>query len=304
MATALAKLHTTQLRQEFVSALAKEDVLGTITTDSDGDGSLELPKDVGEFVVLQTVGTPGYTLTDAAFSKNFSKTNEDKKLTVTEKGNKIYSFRANDAKEHKERVNVLKKKSDDEGATTTPEKDAAFQVIDLGILQESGINLDELKSLNTLTKCKAFAAKLPSNAIIGVMTTNAEGKSETALQVSSVVTKATNAGKDDSQTFTEDNSTEDNTEDDFTDEGADDEDDNAEIVSGDNDTDDGMDGDDSYNDNSNTVPNDPDDDQIAADGNNSASTENDPTADKGITDWNANVHTKGFVIIQTDGDAK
>ena len=304
MATALAKLPTTQLRQEFVSALAKKDVLGTITTDSDGDGSLELPKDVGEFVVLQTVGTPGYTLTDAAFSKNFSKTNEDKKLTVTEKGNKIYSFRANDAKEHKERVNVLKKKSDDEGATTTPEKDAAFQVIDLGILQESGINLDELKSLNTLTKCKAFAAKLPSNAIIGVMTTNAEGKSETALQVSSVVTKATNAGKDDSQTFTEDNSTEDNTEDDFTDEGADDEDDNAEIVSGDNDTDDGMDGDDSYNDNSNTVPNDPDDDQIAADGNNSASTENDPTADKGITDWNANVHTKGFVIIQTDGDAK
>ena len=136
------------------------------------------------------------------------------------------------------------------------------------------------------------------------MTTNAEGKSETALQVSSVVTKATNAGKDDSQTFTEDNSTEDNTEDDFTDEGADDEDDNAEIVSGDNDTDDGMDGDESYNDNSSTVPSDPDDDQIAADGNNSASTENDPTADKGITDWNANVHTKGFVIIQTDGDAK
>ena len=68
MATALAKLPTTQLRQEFVSALAKKDVLGTITTDSDGDGSLELPKDVGEFVVLQTVGTPGYTLTDAAFS--------------------------------------------------------------------------------------------------------------------------------------------------------------------------------------------------------------------------------------------
>lgn len=270
--TNLATLTTAQLRQEYVASLDKEAIIGTITTTDDGSGSLVLDSDVDTFVILQTSGTPGYTLADPVFS-----TNDSVKVTTNSQGNKIYSFTANDAKESQEKVTVTKQKKDANGNLSF-EENAVFQIIDVAIAEQYGLKTADLGSL---AKCKKFVATLPSNALLGVLTTDDKGTSETTLYFSSTSQEAVEG--DESKDSSTSTTTEEETE-----EASD-----SEAEESEEDSDGTFDGNISDN----------DEIKVDDDGKDESSDEN-VTPDRGLTYWNATVHPKGFVVIQTDGDVK
>lgn len=276
----LTKLVTLNLRKEYVSSLKESQILGTITTDESGNGYLALDKEVGEFIVLQTEGRDGYTIADPVFSSDDAMKVET--IKHGEQVNKMYSFTADDVKESKAKVSVMKQKKDDT-ADAVAEQDATFQVLDVATLMKAkGLTTvkalqDELAKLKTLSSYQQFVSDLPQNAIIGTLNTDAKGQDSVVLQMH---TNTDPAIKDDGVT-------EPKVKDPV------DEDDNIEA----GEVDDNSDG--SYEEND--TEKEPDDEK--ADTVEEPDSEENDTSNDDVTYWTAAAHKDGFVVIQTGGDA-
>ena len=192
----LMKLVTLNLRKEYVSSLEESKILGTVTTDESGNGYLPLDENVGEFIVLQTEGQDGYSIADPVFSSDDAMKEET--IKHGEQVNKMYSFTADDIKESRAKVSVMKQKKDD-NADAVAEQDATFQVLDVATLMKAkGLTTvkalkEELAKLKTLSSYQQFVSGLPQNAIIGTLNTDAKGQDSVVLQMH---TNAGEAAKD------------------------------------------------------------------------------------------------------------
>ena len=67
-----------------------------------------LDENVGEFIVLQTEGQDGYSIADPVFSSDDAMKEET--IKHGEQVNKMYSFTADDIKESRAKVSVMKQK--------------------------------------------------------------------------------------------------------------------------------------------------------------------------------------------------
>lgn len=275
----LTKLVTLNLRKEYVSSLKESQIIGTITTDESGNGYLALDEKVGEFIVLQTEGRDRYSIADPVFSSD--KAMKIETIKHGEQVNKMYSFTADDVKESKAKVSVMKQKKDD-NTDAVAEEDATFQVLDVETLMKAkGLTTvealkKELAKLKTLSSYQQFVSDLPQNAIIGTLNTDAKGQDSVVLQMH------TNAG----EVAKDDGNAEPEVEDPVD---SDDEIEGAEI----NDDSDG-----SYE--GNDTEKEPDDEKKNTVGDEGSVT--DDSSDD-VTYWTAAAHKNGFVVIQTGGDA-
>ena len=275
----LTKLITLNLRKEYVSSLKGSQILGTVTTDESGNGYLALDENVGEFIVLQTEGRDGYSIADPVFSSDDAMKAET--IKHGEQVNKMYSFTADDIKESKAKVSVMKQKKDDT-ADAVAEQDATFQVLDVATLMKAkGLTTvkalkEELAKLKTLSSYQQFVSGLPQNAIIGTLNTDAKGQDSVVLQMH---TNAGEAAKDDGNAEPE---AEDPVD-------SDDEIETGEV----NDDSDG-----SYE--GNDTEKEPDDEKKDA-VEDQGSVKDDSNDD--VTYWTAAAHKDGFVVMQTGGDA-
>lgn len=274
----LMKLVTLNLRKEYVSSLEESQILGTVTTDESGNGYLPLDENVGEFIVLQTEGQDGYSIADPVFSSDDAMKEET--IKHGEQVNKMYSFTADDIKESRAKVSVMKQKKDD-NADAVAEQDATFQVLDVATLMKAkGLTTvkalkEELAKLKTLSSYQQFVSGLPQNAIIGTLNTDAKGQDSVVLQMH---TNAGEAAKDNGNAEPEVEAPVD----------SDDEIETGEV----NDDSDG-----SYEGNdTEKEPEDEKKDTVGEQGE-----ENDDSNDD-VTYWTAAAHKDGFVVIQTGGD--
>lgn len=119
-----AELSTEEEREKFLGNLDKKAVLGTIITDSNGDGTLLLDRFTGKkgFVVLQTKGADGYLFANPWYSAQHKPKDEN--------GISVYEFEAADQFDDYAMIKVKKQMTTSETETSL-EANAKFDVLDI-----------------------------------------------------------------------------------------------------------------------------------------------------------------------------
>ena len=116
-------LDTEENRKDYIDSLAKDAVIGTITTDAKGIASLLLEdlKADHDFIVVQTKGTEGYDLAPVYDSRDHKPKEVD--------GMKVYEFTAKDVYSDSASIQIKKEKKVSD-TKTEAETGAVFELID------------------------------------------------------------------------------------------------------------------------------------------------------------------------------
>lgn len=116
-------LDTEENRKDYIDSLAKDAVIGTITTDAKGIASLLLEdlKADHDFIVLQTKGAEGYDLAPVYDSRDHKPKEVD--------GMKVYEFTAKDVYSDSASIQIKKEKKVSD-TKTEAETGAVFELID------------------------------------------------------------------------------------------------------------------------------------------------------------------------------
>lgn len=116
-------LDTEENRKDYIDSLAKDAVIGTITTDAKGIASLLLEdlKADYDFIVVQTKGAEGYDLAPVYDSRDYKPKEVD--------GMKVYEFTAKDVYSDSASIQIKKEKKVSD-TKTEAETGAVFELID------------------------------------------------------------------------------------------------------------------------------------------------------------------------------